>query len=187
MMTVMSDVSPNLAELAQDVAAALQRSGRQLVLAESCTAGLVAATLGGVPGISQHFCGSAVVYQERTKAKWIGVKEQTLRDFGAVSEETATEMAAGALEGTPFADVSASVTGHLGPEAPQGFDGVVYVAVKERGELATVERHVLEATPGISPQELRIRRQAAAAAIVLRSVLALLHSDASLSKEKTEG
>ncbi|MBA3315886.1 MAG: nicotinamide-nucleotide amidohydrolase family protein [Planctomycetota bacterium] len=170
----MSEPSPNLTALAQEVADALRRSGRQLVLAESCTAGLVAASLGGVPGISQNLCGSAVVYQERTKAKWIGVKEKTLRDSGAVSEETAKEMATGVLWETPHADLSTAITGHLGPDAPADLDGVVYVAVKERGEPPTVERHVLPAPPGIAPAEIRSQRQAAAAALVLDTVLAML-------------
>jgi nicotinamide-nucleotide amidase len=176
MMAPMLNSAPDLATLAQDVAAALRSSGRQLVLAESCTAGLVAALLGSVPGISQHLCGSAVVYQERTKVTWLGVSDETLRRVGAVSAEIADDMATTILERTPFADIAAAVTGHLGPDAPAGYDGLVFVAVKARDEPAQIERHILPAESDASPQELRIRRQRTAAELVLRSVLAMLTS-----------
>ncbi|HEX6987400.1 MAG TPA: CinA family protein, partial [Planctomycetaceae bacterium] len=96
-----------LFDQAERVADRLRLSGHQLVLAESCTAGLVAAALGGVPGISRHLCGSAVVYQERTKAAWLDVPESLLAERGAVSAEVAAAMAAGALDRTPHADVAA--------------------------------------------------------------------------------
>jgi PncC family amidohydrolase len=174
MMADMPDSVAELSKLAQEVAVALRSSGRQLVLAESCTAGLVAAALGSVPGISENFCGSAVVYQERTKTKWIDVRPETLRTFGAVSEETAREMAQEVLEKTPFADFSAAVTGHLGPEAPADLDGVVFVAVNARGMPADIERHVLPANASVTPQELRAQRQKLAAELVLRSIAAAL-------------
>jgi PncC family amidohydrolase len=179
MMARMLDSATELVTRAQEVAAALQSSGRQLVLAESCTAGLVAASLGSVPGISQHLCGSAVVYQERTKVAWLGVSESTLQRIGAVSEEVADEMATSILERTPFADLSAAVTGHLGPDAPAELDGVVFIAVKARDEPAKIERHVLGADAELTRQELRAWRQVRAAEIVLRSILAALSSASS--------
>jgi PncC family amidohydrolase len=179
MMAGMTDSAAELATRAQEVAAALRSSGRQLVLAESCTAGLVAASLGSVPGISQHLCGSAVVYQERTKVTWLGVSESTLQNVGAVSQEVADEMATTILERTPFADLSAAVTGHLGPDAPAEFDGVVFIAVKARDEPAQIERHFLAAEQGVTPQELRAWRQVRAAEIVLRSIVASLSSASS--------
>jgi PncC family amidohydrolase len=176
MMAAMTDFASELSRLAQEVAAALQSSGRQLVLAESCTAGLVAASLGSVPGISQNLCGSAVVYQERTKVAWLGVSEATLQRDGAVSEEVADEMATTILKRTPFADLSAAVTGHLGPDAPAGLDGVVFIAVKARDEPAKIERHLLGADAELTRQELRVWRQVRAAEIVLRSIIAALSS-----------
>lgn len=182
MMADMPDPAPDLATLAQDVAAALRSSGRQLVLAESCTAGLVAASLGSVPGISQFLCGSAVVYQERTKVAWLGVSDDTLRRVGAVSAEVADEMATTILERTPFADIAAAVTGHLGPDAPAGYDGLVFVAVKARDEPAQIERHVLPAEADANPQELRTWRQRTAAELVLRSVLRLRKPGSSIKR-----
>lgn len=121
-------------QLALEILDLLTRLDRQLVCAESCTAGLVAATLGGIPGASNHFCGSAVVYRNEAKIQWLGVSRDVLDDpnRGDVCEETAIQMARGCLIETPTASVSASVTGHLGPGAPDGLDGVVYLGWAER-------------------------------------------------------
>ncbi len=123
-------------QLAADVARFLKAAGLRIVFAESCTAGLVSATLARVPGISEHHCGSAVVYRLDTKAKWLGVPEAMLIDPGPVSEEVAAAMAEGVLQVTPEADLAASITGHLGPDAPEGFDGLVYVGIASRCEIS---------------------------------------------------
>lgn len=170
MMAPMEDLCPNLVSLSQEVAIGLQRSGHQLVLAESCTAGLVAASLGAVPGISKHFCGSAVVYQERTKTAWIDVSATQLADTGAVTAEIAAAMAAGVLARTSFADLAVAVTGHLGPTAPAELNGMIYVAVQRRGTSANVHQHRLASPTGQQVDDLRVRRQTEAAAIVLCAV-----------------
>lgn len=158
--------------IAQDVADALRRTNTQLVLAESCTAGLVAAALGGVPGISQHFCGSAVVYQEPTKTAWLEVPAESLAEFGAVSAEIATAMASGALATTPHADFALAITGHLGPDAPPELDGVVYLASQYRDEQAAVERHHLRPVEShLEKTAGRKARQEAAARLMLERVL----------------
>ena len=112
----------------------LEQTNQMLVCAESCTAGLVAATLAGIPGASQHLCGSAVVYRNATKTGWLGVPTEVLDDpaRGDVCEETARLMAVGVLANTPEATVSVSVTGHLGPGSPTGLDGVVDIGWAER-------------------------------------------------------
>ena len=152
---------------AREVAEALARTGRQLVLAESCTAGLVAASLGGVPGISRHLCGSAVVYQERTKAAWLDVPELLFDSPGVVSAEVAAAMTAGALRRTPFADIAAAVTGHLGPDAPEALDGVVFLSVEPRGGVPHVTSHRLAHDEAVEPAAVRLNRQVAAAGLVL--------------------
>ncbi len=121
-------------ELAREILDLLKRQDRKLVCAESCTAGLVAATLAGVPGASKQLCGSAVVYRNEAKIQWLGVSREILDDpaYGDVCSETAIQMARGALLNTSVAAVAASVTGHLGPGAPNGLDGVVYVGWAER-------------------------------------------------------
>ena len=121
-------------ELAREILELLRRLNRKLVCAESCTSGLVVATLGGIPGASNHLCGSAVVYRSEAKIAWLGVSEAVLSDpqQGDVCAETALQMARGVLMQTPIASVAVSVTGHLGPGSPPELDGVVYIGWAER-------------------------------------------------------
>ena len=114
----------------------LEANQQQLVLAESCTAGLAAARLGRLPGISTNFCGSAVVYQEGTKQDWLDLPADLLSDHGAVSEPVAGQMAARALDRTTAATLALSITGHLGPAAPEELDGQVFVglALQQTGD-----------------------------------------------------
>ncbi len=123
-----------LLALAREILPLLEQTQRRIVCAESCTAGLVSAALAGIPGASQWLCGSAVVYRNETKTAWIGVSRELLDDphRGDVCEETALRMAEGVLAQTPEASVSVSVTGHLGPGAPAGLDGVIYIGWAER-------------------------------------------------------
>ncbi len=159
---------------AYEVAELLARNGVQLVLAESCTAGLVAAALGGIPGISRHLAGSAVVYQERTKAAWLGVPESLFESPGVVSSEVAAAMAAGALQRTGHADLAAAVTGHLGPGAPADLDGTVFIAVQCRGGEVTVTRHQLNPSVATDKVEARQDRQSEAATLVLSRIQSAL-------------
>jgi nicotinamide-nucleotide amidase len=89
--------------------------GLTVATAESCTGGLVAARLTEVPGSSSAFLGSIVAYSNAVKAEQLGVAEEVLATYGAVSAETASAMAAGARERLD-ADVAVSVTGIAGPD-----------------------------------------------------------------------
>jgi nicotinamide-nucleotide amidase len=105
-----------------------RRRGWTLATAESCTGGMVAARLTSVPGSSEVFVGSVVAYADEVKKRELGVAGETLERFGAVSAETAVEMASGARTRL-HADVAVSVTGIAGPgggtaEKPVG---LVYV------------------------------------------------------------
>jgi nicotinamide-nucleotide amidase len=93
---------------------ACRRRGLRLVTAESCTGGLVAQRLTSVPGASDVFLGSVVAYADAVKARELGVPQETLEKYGAVSAETAAAMAAGARQRLG-ADVAVSVTGIAGP------------------------------------------------------------------------
>ncbi|MFY1711098.1 CinA family protein [Tritonibacter mobilis] len=88
--------------------------GATLATAESCTGGMIAAALTDIPGSSAVVDRGFVTYSNAAKMQMLGVSAQTLDDFGAVSEETARDMAEGALRaaGTTFA---VSVTGIAGP------------------------------------------------------------------------
>ncbi|HUE13974.1 MAG TPA: CinA family protein [Planctomycetaceae bacterium] len=151
----------------------------RIVLAESCTGGLVSALLTRIPGVSEFHCGSAVVYQVATKAAWLGVPKTLLQDPGPVSREVASKMASGALEITPHADIAAAVTGHLGPGAPPAQDGLVYVAFARRSRSRRQSRSAVakielaaEAGDGLqNPQLRRLRRQRSAAAHLLAWIL----------------
>ena len=103
-----------------------------VVFAESCTAGLVAASLASVPGISRFLCGSAVTYRVSTKEQWLEISPALLEQFSAESMIVAESMALNVLECTDEAQWSAAITGHLGPNAPEELDGIVFVAVARR-------------------------------------------------------
>ena len=145
----------------------LAERNQRVVFAESCTGGLVAATLAQVPGVSEVLCGSAVTYREATKSAWLGVSADDLSQYSAVSEPVARQMALGALEHTPEADLAASVTGHLGPDAPPELDGIIYIALAQRADskpnIVSVTRHQLSETT-------RVVRQQEAACLVIGGV-----------------
>ena len=168
-----------LTALARKAFQQLQRQNAKIVLAESCTGGLVSALLTRIPGVSQFHCGSAVVYQVATKEEWLRVPASLLRNPGPVSREVASRMASGALAITPHADVAAAVTGHLGPGAPAAQDGRVYVAFarrspKGRKTQSVVRKVELSNEPGDelkNPELRRLRRQRSAAAHLIELVI----------------
>lgn len=114
----------------------LEQKNRRIALAESCTGGRVAAALTSVPGSSKHFVGGIVAYDNEVKRTQLGVRDETLQACGAVSEETAREMARGARERLG-ADIGLSITGIAGPSGgtPEKPVGLVWFAIddKERG------------------------------------------------------
>lgn len=121
--------------LAEEVVGVARSKEVTLALAESCTGGMIAAELTSVPGASAVFFGSAVTYADAAKVRMLGVSERTLAAFGAVSKETAAEMALGAHE-RMGADLALAVTGIAGPDG--GTDerpvGTVWFAIAtERG------------------------------------------------------
>ena len=119
----------------------LRARGDRLVLAESCTAGLVAAELGKMPGISEFLCGSMVVYRTPTKKSWLGISSDLLENssIGPVSAQVTLALAEAILDRTPEATVAAAITGHLGPFAPPAMDGQVYCVVVRRGVKSNIE------------------------------------------------
>jgi nicotinamide-nucleotide amidase len=101
-------------ELAQQVGAALRARSLKLATAESCTGGWVSMALTAVAGSSEWFERGYVTYSNAAKREELGVPEDTLRGHGAVSEETARAMAAGALRKSGAA-VALAITGIAGP------------------------------------------------------------------------
>ena len=100
--------------LEEAVGRLLAGAGLTLACAESCTGGLVAAMLTNVPGSSGYFDRGVVTYSNRAKVEQLGVDEKTLAANGAVSRDTAVEMAAGVAR-IAGADIGLSVTGVAGP------------------------------------------------------------------------
>lgn len=129
--------------LAQRVRDGLAAQQSRLVLAESCTAGSVAAALAIVPGISAWLCGSFVVYRNESKTQWLGIPRELLDDpqIGPVSAQVTRLLAVRALAATPEADQAAAVTGHIGPGCPSEMDGQVFFCLAQRGG-----SHLVEAT-----------------------------------------
>ena len=111
--------------------------------AESCTGGLFSALITNVPGASDILNEAFVTYANSAKMKYLGVKEETLEKHGAVSHETAFEMAEG-LRARTGADVAVGITGIAGPgggtkEKPVG---LVYAGVCVNGKTEVIEmRH----------------------------------------------
>lgn len=155
----------------QLVAERLRERQLRLVLAESCTAGLVAAKLGEIPGISEWLCGSAVVYRLETKHQWLGVPRELFQPTGpgVVSREVAEAMALGALAHTPEADIAAAITGHFGPNAPTELDGLIWMAVAKRGEEVLAVSHRLS-NAGWSNLGVRVTRQCKATVNLLELI-----------------
>ena len=155
------------------LASLLAAADMKVVFAESCTAGLVSASLATAPGISAWHCGSAVTYRGVTKTAWLGISPRVLKKHGEVSETVARKMASGVLAITPEADIAASVTGHLGPQAPADQDGLIYVGLARRnargGRPAAIAVHEIWLT-----ETTRIARQHEAALCVLNCLCELL-------------
>lgn len=110
------DVLPQgCGSLAEAVLYEARYRGVKVACAESCTGGLIGAALTDIAGSSDVFAGSAVTYSNEAKRNILGVRDETLREHGAVSEECACEMAGGALR-IYGADYAVSVTGIAGPD-----------------------------------------------------------------------
>jgi nicotinamide-nucleotide amidase len=160
--------SDRLIQAAERLARLLQQQRLKVVFAESCTAGLVSATLSRPPGISEYLCGSAVVYREATKTAWLEVSAADLAnpEITAVSPEVGQAMAIGVLRKTPEASVSASITGYLGPDSAPEMDGVAFVGVAVRAADGTVHLQLVHKID-LTAESDRSGRQNLAAAQVL--------------------
>ena len=120
----------------------LKEKGLHVATAESCTGGLVSKRLTEVSGSSEVFECGICCYSNRIKAELLGVKENTLRTFGAVSREAAAEMAAG-VRRLSGADIGISVTGNAGPSASEGKPvGLVYIGVDSLPYREVIELHI---------------------------------------------
>lgn len=147
--------------LAEATVRLLLKYGLTVSTAESCTGGLTAARLIDVSGVSAAFGEGYVTYSNKAKRKLLGVKKTTLRQYGAVSRETALEMAAGAAQHA-VSDVAVSTTGIAGPDGgtEEKPVGLVYIGAHAAGK-TEAEKHIFAGS------RAEVREQAAMAAIDL--------------------
>lgn len=135
-----------MSELGELADAFLKACARHKILsatAESCTGGLIIATLTDIPGSSSMVDRGFVTYSNEAKMEMLGVSAATLDAHGAVSRETAVEMAAGALARS-HAGIALSVTGIAGPDggSPEKPVGLVWFGLARRGEALIAEKHI---------------------------------------------
>ncbi len=124
--------------LSKEISEIFWREGFTLATAESCTAGNVAAIITAIPGSSRFYKGGIVAYSNEVKQNLLHVKEETLSEHGAVSEETVVEMARGVMEvlGVDFAVATSGIAGPTG--GTQGKPvGTIWIAVCNKETVIT--------------------------------------------------
>ncbi|MDA1082380.1 MAG: competence/damage-inducible protein A [Gemmatimonadetes bacterium] len=155
-------------DLAAVVLDQLRSGGMTIAVAESCTGGLLGGRITAIPGSSHFFLGGVIAYSNEVKATQLGVGDDTLIAHGAVSEETAREMATG-VRARYRADVAVSITGIAGPDG--GTDtkpvGTVCVAVDVRGTVTSSKRQMIG-----DREEVRLRSTQWALDLVRRQLTA---------------
>lgn len=142
--------------------------GLRIAVAESCTGGLLGARLTAIPGSSAVVLGGVIAYSNDVKQTMLGVASDTLARFGAVSENVAVEMAAGARRATG-AEIGISITGIAGPDGgtPEKPVGLVWIAVDVSGQVRTHGSRFIG-----DRAEIRFRATQAALDLVRRLVAA---------------
>lgn len=139
----------------------LRENEMTVTCAESCTGGMLSARLINVAGASDVYRVGLVTYANEAKSRFLGVRETTLRTYGAVSAQTAEEMALGAAAAAE-ADVSVAVTGIAGPDGgtKEKPVGLVYIACYVRGKTTVRQYH-------FAGNRTKVREAAVAAALSL--------------------
>ena len=130
-------------EIVRKIAETLKARGEVFCTAESCTGGQIAKTVTDLAGVSSVFFGGVVSYANEIKEKLLGVRRETLEKFGAVSEQTAAEMAAGAVSALAV-DFSVAVTGIAGPDGGSEKKpvGLVYIACADKKGNVTAAKNL---------------------------------------------
>ncbi|MEK9532570.1 MAG: CinA family protein [Alphaproteobacteria bacterium] len=132
---------------AAEIVTSLKQSGMRICCAESCTGGMIAAAITDIAGSSAVFSRGFVTYSNQAKINMLGVKPETLNLYGAVSEQTVSEMASGAITASEDeADFAVAVSGIAGPDGGtvEKPVGLVYICVLKKGEVGQVTRYVFD-------------------------------------------
>ena len=154
-------------DLAGAVLAELRRAKKRIAVAESCTGGMLGARLTAIPGSSDVMLGGIIAYHNDVKANALGVRRATLETHGAVSEETAREMATG-VRRVLGAEVGVAITGIAGPDGgtPDKPVGTVCIAADVSGDV-----HSFRAIMIGDRAEVRQRSAQSALSLVRRMLL----------------
>jgi nicotinamide-nucleotide amidase len=133
-----------LYELSRQLGCGLKANGKKIATAESCTGGWIAQMITAIPGSSAWFERGFVTYSNAAKIEMLGVKPETLEKFGAVSAQTAKEMAEGALAQS-VADCAIAVTGIAGPDGGtiEKPVGTVFIAWAQKNQEVKVAQKQL--------------------------------------------
>jgi len=147
--------------LAKKLGRLLLEKNLSLSICESCTGGMLGSIITEIPGSSKYFKGGVIAYSNEIKNKIIGVKMETLKNFGAVSSQTAKEMAHNVKKITG-SDIGISITGIAGPGGGTKTKpvGLVYIGVAT-GKKVRVKKNIF------SGNRQQIRKKACANALRL--------------------
>ncbi len=128
--------------IARDIGDMLLERKLRISVCESCTGGMLGAAITSVPGSSRYFAGGVIAYSDVVKKNVVGVKRSTLERFGAVSAQSAREMARG-VKNRLSSDVGVAITGIAGPTGGTAKKpiGLVYIAVAT-GKRCKVKRFI---------------------------------------------
>jgi PncC family amidohydrolase len=131
-----------LLSLSSEIGKLLTDESLTIASAESCTGGLIGHILTGVSGSSQYYLGGVIAYSNRIKEEILGVQSQTLVQHGAVSKETACEMAKG-IRKIFEADIGVATTGIAGPTGgtPTKPVGLVWIGISTKPNTQAFEYH----------------------------------------------
>ncbi len=132
----------SLHKTTQIIIATLIEHGQTITFAESCTGGQIAAEFTAIPGVSAVFDGAVVSYANRIKKAWLGVRNETLERYGAVSAECVDEMLVGVLD-LAHADCAIAVSGIAGPDGGTTDKpvGTVYIGIKTPTSKGVYRKH----------------------------------------------
>ena len=123
----------------------LKKKGERVCCAESCTGGMITAALTEIPGSSSVLSRGFVTYSNQSKIDMLGVKLKTLELHGAVSGQTVSEMASGAITASNGeADYAIAVSGVAGPDGGNKEKpvGLVYICILKKGEVGEIKKYM---------------------------------------------
>ena len=130
---------------AKNLIVSLKKKGERVCCAESCTGGMITAALTAIPGSSSVLSRGFVTYSNQSKIDMLGVKPKTLELHGAVSGQTVSEMASGAITASNGeADYAIAVSGVAGPDGGNKEKpvGLVYICILKKGEVGEIKKYI---------------------------------------------